>query len=109
MFYHNKVQEDYLKLVIAENTSGSNLSEVTLRQLDDSDFNMKYLRGQGYDGGGANILGQRQGVVQVQILKTQHFVLLTRRLNFLETNILFISLIIAIIVCSIFSLYFIGA
>ncbi|XP_060873882.1 uncharacterized protein LOC132947614 [Metopolophium dirhodum] len=50
--FHNKVQEDFLKLIIVENTTGYNLlSKVILRQLDDLGLNIKYLRGQCYDGG----------------------------------------------------------
>lgn len=73
--FHNKVQEDFLKLVIVENTFGFNLSKVILHQLDDLGLNIKYLRGQGYDGG-ANISGKYQGV-QGQILKIQHLTLYT--------------------------------
>ncbi|KAF0752713.1 52 kDa repressor of the inhibitor of the protein kinase-like, partial [Aphis craccivora] len=73
--FHNKVQEDFLILVIVENTSGFNLSKVILHQLDDFGLNIKYLRGQGYDGG-ANMSGKYQGV-QAQILKIQHLALYT--------------------------------
>jgi len=77
--FHNKVQEDFLKLIIVENTTGYNLSKVILRQLDDLGLNIKYLRGQGYDGG-ANMSGKYQGV-QAQILKIQHLALYTHCLN----------------------------
>jgi hypothetical protein len=69
------VQEDFLKLVIVENTSGLNLSKIILHQLDDLDLNIKYLRGQGYDGG-ANMSGKYQSI-QAQILKIQHLALYT--------------------------------
>lgn len=49
--FHDKVQEDFLKLVIVENTSGLNLSKIILHQLDELGLNIKYLRGQGYGGG----------------------------------------------------------
>jgi len=75
--FYNKVQEDFLKLVIVENTTGFYLSKVILHQLDDLGLNIKYLRGQGYDGGGgANMTGKYQGV-QAQILKIQHLALYT--------------------------------
>lgn len=73
--FHNKEQEDFLKLVIVENTSGFNLSKIILHQLDDLGLNIKYFRGQGYDGG-ANMSGKYQGV-QAQILKIQHLALYT--------------------------------
>jgi len=73
--FHNKVQEDFLKLVIVENTSGYNFSKVILQQLDDLFLNIKYLRGQGYDGG-ANMFGKNQDV-QVQILNIQQLALYT--------------------------------
>ncbi|XP_022164655.1 52 kDa repressor of the inhibitor of the protein kinase-like [Myzus persicae] len=73
--FHDKVQEDFLKLVIVENASGFNLSKIILHQLDDLGLNIKYLRGQGYDGG-ANMSGKYQGV-QAQILKIQHLALYT--------------------------------
>lgn len=49
----NAIKESkyFSKLVIVENTSGLNLSKIILHQLDDLGLNIKYLRGQGYDGG----------------------------------------------------------
>jgi len=55
--FHNKVLEDYFTLVFVENSSGYNLSRVILHQLDDFNLNIKYLRGQYYDGG-TNMLGK---------------------------------------------------
>jgi len=69
------VQEDFLKLVFIENTSGYNLFKVILQQLDNLGLNIKYLSDQGCDRG-ANMCGKYQGV-QAQILNIQHLALYT--------------------------------
>jgi hypothetical protein len=78
--------QDFLKLIIIENTTGYNLSKVIICQLDDLGLNIKYLRVQGYDGV-ANMPGKYQGA-QAQILKIQHLALYT----YCETHCLNLSI-----------------
>ena len=61
------MREDFLKFVPVSNVTGKGLAITLLTTLEEIGFDMKYLRGQGYDGAAA-MSGQFNGV-QTHIIK----------------------------------------
>lgn len=57
----NKIHEDFLKFIPVKDVSGRNLADTIINELKHMNIEIKYLRGQGYDGA-ANMSGKFNGV-----------------------------------------------
>ena len=58
---NDAIHEEFLCFVSVSSTIGENLTTVTLLELRKLDFNLDYLRSQGYDGA-SNMSGKISGV-----------------------------------------------
>lgn len=73
------IKEEFLGFIELSSTSGSDIKDVIIKQIEYYHLNLKNLRGQGYDGG-SNMSGRHNGI-QALILENQPMAIYTHCFN----------------------------